>query len=41
MLQTLKQLYQVFEAACQGQEKVDTEALIKYNPAVFEPLFCK
>ncbi|KAI8641358.1 hypothetical protein BD408DRAFT_346280 [Parasitella parasitica] len=40
MCQTLKQLYQVFEAACQGQEKEDTKALIKYNPVVFESLFC-
>ncbi|KAI7890013.1 uncharacterized protein EV154DRAFT_564793 [Mucor mucedo] len=39
MCGTLKQLYKVFEAACQGQEIADKEALIAYNPSVFEPLF--
>ncbi|KAL7312154.1 hypothetical protein PS15m_007952 [Mucor circinelloides] len=40
MCRLLKQVYQVFEAACQGQEKADREALIQFNPTVFEALFC-
>ncbi|KAL9559956.1 hypothetical protein MBANPS3_000176 [Mucor bainieri] len=41
MCQLLKQVYQVFEAACQGQETADRQALIQFNPTVFEALFCK
>lgn len=40
MCRLLKQVYQVFEAACQGQEKADRDALIQFNPTVFEALFC-
>ncbi|GAA5809097.1 hypothetical protein MFLAVUS_002500 [Mucor flavus] len=39
MCDTLKQLYKVFEAACQGQEKMDKEALLNYNTQVYEALF--
>jgi hypothetical protein len=59
MCTLLKQLYLVFEAACQGQEKVekcrshcsnlyltfflfhqaDKEALLSFNPKVFQALF--
>ncbi|KAK4511742.1 uncharacterized protein ATC70_007286 [Mucor velutinosus] len=41
MCQLLKQVYHIFEAACHGQEKADREALIQFNPTVFEALFCK
>ncbi|KAI9482915.1 MAG: hypothetical protein EXX96DRAFT_477003 [Benjaminiella poitrasii] len=39
MCSLLKQLYQVFEASCQGQEKADKDALLSFNPSVFKPLF--
>ncbi|KAI8083430.1 hypothetical protein BDF21DRAFT_337688 [Thamnidium elegans] len=39
MCDTLKQVYKVFEAACQGQEKMDKEALLDYNTQVYEALF--
>ncbi|KAI7903912.1 uncharacterized protein BX663DRAFT_505671 [Cokeromyces recurvatus] len=39
MCQLLKELYRIFEAACQGQEKADKDALVAFNPSVFEPLF--
>ncbi|CEI96995.1 hypothetical protein RMCBS344292_11138 [Rhizopus microsporus] len=39
MLELQRQLYKVFEAACQGAEEADKEALLKYRPNVFEPLF--
>ncbi|KAG1293831.1 hypothetical protein G6F66_005749 [Rhizopus arrhizus] len=38
MLALLKQVYRVFEAACQGKERADKEALLKYKPSVFGPL---
>ncbi|KAF1796877.1 hypothetical protein FB192DRAFT_1452449 [Mucor lusitanicus] len=41
LCQLLKQVYRVFEAACQGQDTADREALIQFNPTVFEALFCK
>ncbi|RCI04824.1 hypothetical protein CU098_012694 [Rhizopus stolonifer] len=39
MCDDIKQVYQVFEAACQGQHKLDQEALLSFNPTLFQPLF--
>ncbi|KAG1450285.1 hypothetical protein G6F56_008396 [Rhizopus delemar] len=39
ILELLKRVYKMFEAACQGKEKADKEALLKYKPHVFGPLF--
>lgn len=41
MCDKLKELCKVFGTACQGQEKADKEALISYNPGVYEPLFSR
>ncbi|KAI8977993.1 hypothetical protein BDB01DRAFT_726930, partial [Pilobolus umbonatus] len=36
---SLKKLYKVFEAACQGEEQSDKYALLEYNARIYQPLF--